>query len=87
MDSNPGAFPEVLLSKQAFRIPYIPYSWMEKNMEDFVKKECGIIVTACRMKSDTYHKVIDYLGEDLDYDIIWYGHYVYQVLKQNTREC
>ena len=57
-----------------------PDSCMEKNMEDFVKKECGIIVTACRMKSDTYKKVIDYLGEDLDFDIIWYGHYVYQVL-------
>lgn len=57
-----------------------PDSWMESNMDDFVKKECGIIVTACRMKSHTYQKVYDYLGEDNDYDIIWYGHYVYQVL-------
>ena len=58
-----------------------PDSCMEKNMEDFVKEYgCGIIVSACRMKSDTYHKVVDFLGEDNDYDIIWYGHYVYQVL-------
>lgn len=57
-----------------------PDSCMEKNMENFVNDyDCGIIVTACRMKSDTYHKVIDFLGEDNDYDIIWYGHYVYQV--------
>lgn len=57
-----------------------PNSCMKGNKDDFVKKECQIIVTACRMKSDTYHKVLDYLGEDNDYDIIWYGHYVYQVL-------
>lgn len=57
-----------------------PVSWMEANMEDFVKKGCKIIVTACRMKSKTYQKVYDFLGEDFDYDIIWYGHYVYQVL-------
>lgn len=57
-----------------------PDSCMEKNMEDFVRDyHCGIIVTACRMKSDTYHKVVDFLGEDNDYDILWYGHYVYQV--------
>lgn len=58
-----------------------PGSSMEDNMEDFVKKECGIIVTACRMKGDTYRKVYCDLGEEQDYDIIWYGHYVYQVLK------
>lgn len=58
-----------------------PDSCMENNMEDFVNKyDCGIIITACRMKSHTYQKVYDYLGEGNNYDIIWYGHYVYQVL-------
>ena len=57
-----------------------PGSCMKENMELFEDKfECGIIVTACRMKGDTYHKVTDYLGEKKHYDIIWYGHYVYQV--------
>ena len=56
-----------------------PDSCMKGNMEDFVKNECGIIVTACRMKG-TYRKVYYDLGENQDYDIIWYGHYVYQVL-------
>lgn len=57
-----------------------PDSCMKKNMEAFVKDyHCDIIVTACRMKSDTYHKVVDFLGEENGYDIIWYGHYVYQV--------
>lgn len=56
-----------------------PDSEMEPNMEAFVEEGCDIIVTACRTKSDTYHKVVDYLGEDQDYDIIWYGHFVYQV--------
>lgn len=57
-----------------------PNSCMEGNMEAFVKKGCDIIVTACRMKGDTYRKVADYLGEKNDYDIIWYSHCVYQVL-------
>lgn len=57
-----------------------PDSCMESNMEVFVNAGCEIIVTACRMKGDTYRKVTDYLGKKNDYDIIWYGHYVYQVL-------
>ncbi|MBQ0088862.1 MAG: hypothetical protein KBT27_05990 [Prevotellaceae bacterium] len=58
-----------------------PGSCMKDNIEDFVKMECEIIVTACRMKGDTYRKVYYELGEEQDYDIIWYGHYVYQVLE------
>ena len=58
-----------------------PGSCMKDNIKDFVKKGCEIIVTACRMKGDTYRKVYYELGEEQDYDIIWYGHYVYQVLK------
>lgn len=57
-----------------------PNSCMEDNMEAFVKAGCMIIVTACRMKGDTYRKVTDYLGKKNDYDIIWYCHYVYKVL-------
>ena len=57
-----------------------PNSSMEPNMESFVETGCDIIVTACRMKGDTYRKVTDYLGKENGYDIIWYGHYVYQVL-------
>lgn len=41
---------------------------------------CDIIITACRMKDSTYRKVTDYLDKKNDYDIIWYSHYVYQVL-------
>ena len=51
---------------------------MEKTMEEFVEVGCDIIVTACRTKSDTYHKVTDYLCEEKGYDILWAAHYVYQ---------
>lgn len=45
-----------------------PGSCMKENMELFEDKfECGIIVTSCRMKGDTYHKVTDYLGEKKHY--------------------
>lgn len=53
---------------------------METTMEAFVDAGCEIIVTACWMKGSTYRKVYKYLGEEQDYDIIWYGHYMYQVL-------
>lgn len=56
-----------------------PNSCMEPNMESFVETDCDIIITACRMKGETYRKVTDYLGKKNDYDIIWYGHFVYQV--------
>lgn len=51
---------------------------MEKTMEEFVEAGCDIIITACRTKSDTYHKVTNYLGEENGYDILWAAHYVYQ---------
>lgn len=57
-----------------------PKSEMIPTMREFVEKGCKIIVTACRMKGDTYRMVTEYLGKKNDYDIIWYGHYVYQVL-------
>lgn len=56
-----------------------PDSNMEKSMEEFVKKNCSIIVTACRTKGSTYSKVAEYLGKDESFDILWYAHYVYQV--------
>ena len=51
---------------------------MEKTMEEFVGTNCDIIITSCRTRLDTYHKVIDYLGEENGYDILWAAHYVYQ---------
>ena len=60
---------------------------MEKTMEEFVEVGCDIIVTACRTKSDTYLKVIDYLGKENGYDILWAAHYVYQSPgADNTRD-
>lgn len=55
-----------------------PSSQMGETMEKYVEAGCDIIVTACRTKSDTYHKVIDYLGEENGYDVLWAAHYVYQ---------
>lgn len=51
---------------------------MEKTMDEFVEKyKCDIIVTACRPRGTTYHKVsIDLRNRR--YDILWYAHYVYQ---------
>lgn len=51
---------------------------MEKTMEEFVGTNCDIIITSCRTRLDTYHKVTDYLGEENGYDILWAAHYVYQ---------
>ena len=53
---------------------------METTMDAFIEAGCEIIVTACWMQGNTYRKVYKNMGEDLDYDIIWYGHFVYQVL-------
>jgi len=50
---------------------------MKEAMEELVEAGCEIIVTACRTKSDTYHKVTDYLGDENGYDILWAAHYVY----------
>lgn len=55
-----------------------PSSQMGETMEKYVEAGCDIIVTACRTKSDTYHKVTDYLGEENGYDVLWAAHYVYQ---------
>lgn len=55
-----------------------PSSQMGETMEKYVEVGCDIIVTACRTKSDTYHKVTDYLGEENGYDVLWAAHYVYQ---------
>lgn len=57
---------------------------METTMEEFVNDGCKIIVTACRTKSDTYSKVWQFLGIDNGYDIIWYAHYVYQAIGQDS---
>ena len=51
---------------------------MEKTMEEFVGTNCDIIITSCRTRLYTYHKVTDYLGEENGYDILWAAHYVYQ---------
>ena len=55
-----------------------PSSQMGETMEKYVEAGCDIIVTVCRTKSDTYHKVTDYLGEENGYDVLWAAHYVYQ---------
>lgn len=52
---------------------------MEKTIDDFVDAGCAIIVTACRPDGNTYNKVINDL-EEKGYEILWYAHYVYQVL-------
>lgn len=57
---------------------------MEKTMEEFVNDGCEIIITACRTRSDTYRKVKDYLGTEKQFDIIWYAHYVYQAMGQDS---
>lgn len=56
-----------------------PKSEMVPTMREFVEKDCTIMVTACRMKGDTYRMVTEYLSKENGYDIIWFGHYVYQV--------
>ena len=55
-----------------------PGSDMEETMKEFVAKGCDIIITACRTKSSTFDKVRYFLGEQNNYDILWYAHYVYQ---------
>lgn len=56
-----------------------PTSKMEETMEEFVNAGCDIIVTSCRTKWSTYDKVVNYLGEENGYDVLWAAHYVYQV--------
>lgn len=47
-----------------------PDSRMMQSMNDFMAKECQIIVTACRTKGDTYNKVVE-MNEQNGYDLIW----------------
>ena len=47
-----------------------PGPQMPEAMDEFVKKGCQIIVSACRTKSNTHAKIRD-IAQGYDYDIIW----------------
>ena len=57
---------------------------MVPTIKEFVQIGCGIIVTACRTKGDTFNIVRDYLGKDLGFDIIWSAHDVFPGQKDNN---
>lgn len=48
-----------------------PYSRMQESMDDFVTKNCEIIVAACRTSGGTYDKINQDLCIAHKYDVIW----------------
>jgi hypothetical protein len=58
-----------------------PGSRLFSSLKDFIKKECEIIVCACRTSGNTYKEVMN-LKKQHSYEIIWYSNPYVESIKK-----